>query len=102
MAWFEMISRDIDRLTDCKRRLNVSPLGAAALAGTSYPIDREKTCQLLGFDKVSQNSLDAVSDRDFGIEFCAAAAIAMTHLSRMSEEMFLSWYGAKRAALMVI
>lgn len=89
MAWYEMISRDVDRLTDCKRRMNVSPLGAAALAGTSYPIDREQTCQLLGFDRVAQNSLDAVSDRDFGIEFCAAAAIAMTHLSRMSEELVL-------------
>ena len=89
MAWFEMINRDVDRLADCKRRLNVSPLGAAALAGTSYPIDREMTCQLLGFDRVSQNSLDAVSDRDFAIEFCAAAAIAMTHLSRMSEELVL-------------
>lgn len=89
MAWYEMISRDVDRLADCKRRLNVSPLGAAALAGTSYPIDREQTCQLLGFDRVAQNSLDAVSDRDFGIEFCAAAAIAMTHLSRMSEELVL-------------
>ena len=89
MAWFEMISRDVDRLTDCKTRLNVSPLGAAALAGTSYPIDREKSCQLLGFDSVSRNSLDAVSDRDFAIEFCATAAIAMTHLSRMSEELVL-------------
>ena len=89
MAWFEMINRDVDRLADCKHRLNVSPLGAAALAGTSYPIDREMTCQLLGFDRVSQNSLDAVSDRDFAIEFCAAAAIAMTHLSRMSEELVL-------------
>jgi len=89
MAWFEMTSRDVDRLADCKRRLNVSPLGAAALAGTSYPIDRHQTCELLGFDSVAQNSLDAVSDRDFGIEFCAAAAIAMTHLSRMSEEMVL-------------
>lgn len=89
MAWFEMIGRDVDRLADCKRRLNVSPLGAAALAGTSYPIDREHTCKLLGFDRVSPNSLDAVSDRDFAIEFCAAAAIAMTHLSRMSEELVL-------------
>jgi argininosuccinate lyase len=89
MAWFEMIKRDVDRLADCRRRLNVSPLGAAALAGTSYPIDREKTCELLGFDRVSANSLDAVSDRDFAIEFCAAAAIAMTHLSRMSEELVL-------------
>ena len=89
MAWFEMISRDVDRLADCKRRMNVSPLGAAALAGTSYPIDREMTCQLLGFDRVAQNSLDAVSDRDFAIEFCATSAIAMTHLSRMSEELVL-------------
>ena len=89
MAWFEMIKRDVDRLIDCKRRLNVSPLGAAALAGTSYPVDRQQTCDLLGFDRVAQNSLDAVSDRDFAIEFCAAAAIAMTHLSRMSEELVL-------------
>lgn len=89
MAWFEMISRDIDRLRDCSKRVNVMPLGAAALAGTTYPIDREYSCQLLGFDSVASNSLDAVSDRDFAIEFCAAASILMTHLSRISEELVL-------------
>lgn len=94
MAWFEMISRDVDRLQDCAKRMNVMPLGAAALAGTPYPIDREHTRQSLGFDQVSANSLDAVSDRDFAIEFCAAGAIVMTHLSRMSEELVL-WSSAQ-------
>ena len=94
MAWFEMISRDVDRLQDCAKRMNVMPLGAAALAGTPYPIDREHTRQSLGFDQVSANSLDAVSDRDFAIEFCAAGAILMTHLSRMSEELVL-WSSAQ-------
>ena len=94
MAWFEMISRDVDRLRDCSRRLNVMPLGAAALAGTTYPIDREYSCQLLGFDRSAPNSLDAVSDRDFAIEFCAASAIAMTHLSRISEELVI-WTSAQ-------
>ncbi len=94
MAWFEMISRDIDRLYDCNKRVNVMPLGAAALAGTTYPIDREYSCELLGFASVAQNSLDAVSDRDFAIEFCASAAIVMTHLSRMSEELVL-WSSAQ-------
>ena len=89
MAWFEMTRRDLSRLLDCRRRLNSSPLGAAALAGTSYPIDRDMTSRELGFDSVAENSLDAVSDRDFAIEFCAAAAITMTHLSRMSEELVL-------------
>jgi len=94
MAWFEMISRDIDRLHDCNKRVNVMPLGAAALAGTTYPIDREYSCELLGFASVAQNSLDAVSDRDFAIEFCAASSIIMTHLSRISEELVL-WSSAQ-------
>ncbi len=94
MAWFEMISRDIERLADCRKRVNVMPLGAAALAGTTYPIDRQYSCELLGFDSVAANSLDAVSDRDFAIEFCAAASIVMTHLSRMSEELVL-WSSAQ-------
>ena len=94
MAWFEMISRDIERLADCRKRVNVMPLGAAALAGTTYPIDRQYSCELLGFDGVAANSLDAVSDRDFAIEFCAAASIMMTHLSRISEELVL-WSSAQ-------
>ena len=89
MAWFEMISRDIDRFNDCAKRVDVMPLGAAALAGTPYPIDREISREYLGFSSVSANSLDAVSDRDFAIEFCAASAITMTHLSRMAEELVL-------------
>ena len=94
MAWFEMLQRDVSRLTDCRARLNVSPLGSAALAGTSYPLDRHYTAKLLGFDDVCRNSLDAVSDRDFAIEFCAAAAIIMTHMSRFSEELVL-WSSAQ-------
>jgi argininosuccinate lyase len=94
LAWFEMLKRDYGRLSDCARRLNVMPLGAAALAGTSYPIDRDYTAKLLGFDAVAENSLDAVSDRDFAIEFVAAAALAMTHLSRFSEELIL-WASAQ-------
>ncbi len=89
MAWYEMICRDVERLKDCNKRVNVMPLGAAALAGTTYPIDRQYSCELLGFDSVAANSLDAVSDRDFAIEFCAVASIAMTHLSRISEELVL-------------
>jgi len=89
LAWFEMLERDHSRLKDCARRMNVMPLGAAALAGTSYKLDRNYTAELLGFDAPSRNSLDAVSDRDFAIEFCADAAICMTHLSRMAEEMVL-------------
>ncbi|MFV2031457.1 MAG: argininosuccinate lyase, partial [Gammaproteobacteria bacterium] len=89
LAWFEMLARDHSRLGDCLRRMNVMPLGAAALAGTSYPLDREYTAELLGFDSPARNSLDAVSDRDFAIEFCAAAAICMGHLSRMAEELVL-------------
>lgn len=90
MAYFEMLKRDIERLIDCRKRVNQLPLGAAALAGTSYPINRERVAQLLNFDGVCQNSLDAVSDRDFAIEFSACAALVMTHLSRMSEE-FIIW-----------
>ncbi len=89
MAWFEMLERDCQRLYDCRKRVNIMPLGAAALAGTSYPIDREFTARELGFDGIAENSLDAVSDRDFAIEFTAAAALLMTHLSRWSEELVL-------------
>ena len=89
MAWFEMLARDDTRLRDCRVRVNVLPLGAAALAGTSYPIDRAHTAKLLGFAAVAENSLDAVSDRDFAIEFAAGAALIMTHLSRMAEELVL-------------
>lgn len=94
MAWFEMMMRDQGRLRDCKARMDVMPLGAAALAGTSYPIDRHYSCELLGFKSPAENSLDAVSDRDFSIEFCAAGALIMTHLSRMSEELVL-WSSAQ-------
>jgi argininosuccinate lyase len=96
LAWFEMLQRDRGRLRDCRRRVNVMPLGAAALAGTSYPIDRAYTAQLLGFDAAAANSLDAVSDRDFAIEFAAAAALLMVHLSRFSEELIL-WSSAQFA-----
>ncbi len=89
MAWFEMLVRDLQRLQDCRKRVNVMPLGSAALAGTTYPIDREFTAELLGFDKASNNSLDSVSDRDFVIEFCAVGSLIMTHLSRFSEELVL-------------
>ena len=94
LAWFEMLVRDAQRLADCRKRVNVMPLGSAALAGTSYPIDREYTAKLLGFDSVTENSLDAVSDRDFAIEFCAAASLMMTHMSRFSEELIL-WASAQ-------
>jgi argininosuccinate lyase len=89
MAYYEMLKRDAERLADCRRRVNRLPLGAAALAGTSYPIDREMVAALLGFDGMCENSLDAVSDRDFAIEFTACAALIMTHLSRCSEELIL-------------
>ncbi len=89
LAWFEMLKRDQQRLADCRGRINVLPLGAAALAGTSYPVDREFTADILGFDSVCANSLDAVSDRDFAIEFSAAASLIMMHLSRFSEELVL-------------
>jgi argininosuccinate lyase len=89
MAYFEMLKRDAERLHDTRRRVNRLPLGAAALAGTSYPIKREMVAELLGFEGVCENSLDAVSDRDFAIEFTAAAALIMIHLSRFSEELIL-------------
>src|SRR5471032_2629250 len=89
MAYFEMFARDRERLADCRKRVNRLPLGAAALAGTSYPIDRNMVAKALGFDGVCANSLDAVSDRDFAIEFCACAALVMTHISRLSEELVL-------------
>jgi argininosuccinate lyase len=89
LAYAEMFGRDAERLADCRRRVNRLPLGAAALAGTSFPIDRERVAKTLGFEGVCQNSLDAVSDRDFAIEFCAAGALIMTHVSRLSEELVL-------------
>ncbi len=94
LAWIEMLERDYQRLLDCRRRVNVMPLGAAALAGTSFPIDRAYTARLLDFDAPAANSLDAVSDRDFVIEFCSAAALVMMHLSRFSEELIL-WSSAQ-------
>ncbi len=94
LAWNEMLERDYGRLQDCRARLNQSPLGAAALAGTTYPIDREQTAALLDFDRPTENSLDSVSDRDFAIEFCSFAALLMTHLSRISEELVL-WASAQ-------
>jgi argininosuccinate lyase len=94
MAWFEMLIRDKERLIDCRKRVNIMPLGAAALAGTSYPIDREYTAKLLEFSEPSANSLDAVSDRDFAIEFIAAGSLIMMHLSRFSEELVL-WSSAQ-------
>ena len=94
LAWFEMLQRDRERLIDCRKRVNRMPLGSAALAGTTYPIDRSVTCELLGFEAISGNSLDGVSDRDFAIEFCAAASLAMMHLSRFSEELVL-WTSAQ-------
>jgi argininosuccinate lyase len=96
MAWFEMLVRDKERLQDCLKRVNIMPLGAAALAGTSYPINRELTAELLGFSRPSANSLDSVSDRDFAIEFTATASIIMMHLSRFSEELVL-WASAQFA-----
>ena len=89
MAYFEMLQRDAGRLVDCRRRVNRLPLGSAALAGTSYPIRRERVAELLGFEGLCENSLDAVSDRDFALEFSAASALIMTHLSRFSEELIL-------------
>ena len=89
LAYVEMLERDRARLLDLRHRVNSSPLGSAALAGTTYPIDREYTAKLLGFETVSQNSLDGVSDRDFAIEFCAAASLIMMHISRLSEELVI-------------
>ncbi len=94
LAWFEMLQRDFERLQDCRKRINVMPLGAAALAGTTYPIDRHYTAELLGFERPARNSLDAVSDRDFAIEFNAVAALIMMHLSRFSEELII-WTSAQ-------
>ncbi|MGZ8198805.1 MAG: argininosuccinate lyase [Burkholderiales bacterium] len=89
LAYYEMLVRDAQRFADCRKRVNRLPLGAAALAGTSFPIDRQKVAKDLGFDGVAENSLDAVSDRDFAIEFCACAALVMMHLSRLCEELIL-------------
>ena len=89
LAYVEMLGRDNERMADCRKRVNRMPLGAAALAGTTYPIRREITAELLGFEQICQNSLDAVSDRDFAIEFTAAASLVMVHLSRLSEELIL-------------
>ena len=90
LAYVEMFTRDDERLADCRRRVNRLPLGAAALAGTSYPIDREQVARALGFEGVCTNSLDAVSDRDFAIEFTACASVLMMHVSRLSEEL-VTW-----------
>ena len=89
LAWYEMLVRDQARFADARQRLNQMPLGSAALAGTTFPIDRHQTCAELGFDTPTRNSLDAVSDRDFAIEFVSAAALTMTHLSRMAEELVI-------------
>ena len=94
MAWYEMLDRDYDRLLDCRKRVNLSPLGSAALAGTSFPIDRNFTAEQLGFDAPTRNSLDSVSDRDFAIELASFASILMMHLSRCSEELVL-WTSAQ-------
>ncbi|GAB6047212.1 argininosuccinate lyase [Methyloparacoccus murrellii] len=94
LAWFEMLERDHERLGDCRKRINVMPLGAAALAGTTFPLDRALTARLLGFDRPAANSLDAVSDRDFAIEFTACASLIMMHLSRFAEELIL-WTSAQ-------
>ena len=89
MAYYEMLARDRARLSDCRARVNRLPLGAAALAGTSFPIDRDRVAKELGFEGICANSLDAVSDRDFAIEFCASASLIMLHLSRLCEELIL-------------
>src|SRR5204863_7714996 len=89
LAYFEMLTRDRERLAEVRKRVNVLPLGAAALAGTSYRIDRETVARILGFDEISRNSLDAVSDRDFCIEFAGAASLIMMHLSRLAEDIIL-------------
>jgi argininosuccinate lyase len=89
LAYVEMFGRDAERMADCRKRVNRLPLGSAALAGTTFPIDRERVAKTLGFEDVCHNSLDAVSDRDFAIEFCAAAALIMTHISRLSEELVI-------------
>ena len=97
LAYVEMVGRDRGRFADARARLNESPLGAAALAGTSFPIDREVTAAELGFDRPAANSLDAVSDRDFAIEALAAASLCAMHLSRFAEELVL-WSSAQFAS----
>lgn len=94
LAWYEMLVRDYERLQDCRKRVNIMPLGSAALAGTTYPIDRNYTAESLGFERPCNNSLDGVSDRDFAIEFISAASLIMMHLSRFSEELVL-WTSAQ-------
>jgi argininosuccinate lyase len=89
LAYVEMFNRDAERMVDCRKRVNRLPLGAAALAGTTFPIDRQRVAKTLGFEDICHNSLDAVSDRDFAIEFCAASALVMTHISRLSEELVI-------------
>jgi argininosuccinate lyase len=89
LAYVEMFNRDAERMVDCRKRVNRLPLGAAALAGTTFPIDRQRVAKTLGFEDICYNSLDAVSDRDFAIEFCAASALVMTHISRLSEELVI-------------
>jgi len=89
LAWFEMLMRDRERLADCRKRVDALPLGAGALAGTTFPIKREMTAELLGFSRICENSLDAVADRDFAIEFCSVGALMMVHFSRMAEELVL-------------
>ena len=100
LAYVEMFERDRERFLDCRKRLNRLPLGAAALAGTSYPIDREHVARSLGFDAVTENSLDSVSDRDFAIEFCGCASLAMMHISRLSEELIL-WMSPRFGFIML-
>ena len=100
MAYFEMLQRDAGRLVDCRRRVNRLPLGSAALAGTSYPIRRERVAELLAFEGLCENSLDAVSDRDFALEFSAASALIMMHLSRFSEELIL-WMSPRYAFIVL-
>ena len=94
LAWYEMLERDYERMQDCRKRVNIMPLGSAALAGTTYPIDRAYTAELLGFERPCNNSLDGVSDRDFAIEFISDASLVMMHLSRFSEELVL-WTSAQ-------
>jgi len=89
LAYVEMFNRDAERMMDCRKRVNRLPLGSAALAGTTFPIDRQRVAKTLGFEDICHNSLDAVSDRDFAIEFCAASALVMTHISRLSEELVI-------------
>ena len=96
LAYAEMFERDLERMQDCRKRINRLPLGAAALAGTTFPINRNRTAELLEFDAPTRNSLDSVSDRDFAIEFCAASSILMMHVSRLSEELIL-WMSQRYA-----